>query len=293
VACPDHKLATAAPKERENLSSAVNKVLNKQENGVMVALKAVYWMAQVGLPLSKYSSVMNFLKEVQTPNVDALVVNSRVDYMSYNTGVDLLTALSTVIDNTITDKLQKSPAITILTDESTDIIVHHKLCITARVVDPRTLLPSTHFLADTRRASGTGKGIFDEIKSHLKKRNIPISRIMGLGTDGANTMTGTKERLTGQFLKENPHLVNTHCAAHRLALCTEQSAKSVPAMVEFQRTTEQIYYHFKKSPVKCDRVREIQKLLGEPKLKYREVHQIRLVFKSFSVNTKNCCLLFL
>lgn len=50
---------------------------------------------------------------------------------------------------------------------------------------------------------------------------------MGLGTDGASTMTGRKEGLTGHFLRHNPHLQNTHCAAHRLALCTEQVAKKV------------------------------------------------------------------
>ena len=31
-------------------------------------------------------------------------------------------------------------------------------------------------------------------------------------------MTGQKEGLTGHFMRENSHLVNTHCAAHGLAL---------------------------------------------------------------------------
>lgn len=59
---------------------------------------------------------------------------------------------------------------------------------------------------------------------------------MGLGTDSASTMTGRKEGLTGHFLRHNPHLQNTHCAAHRLALCTEQAAKKVPGMLKFQET---------------------------------------------------------
>ncbi|MEW8547604.1 MAG: hypothetical protein AB2693_29195 [Candidatus Thiodiazotropha sp.] len=59
-------------------------------------------------------------------------------------------------------------------------------------------------------------------------------------------MTGTKEGLTGHFLKANLHLVNTHCAAHRLALCTEQAAKTIPEMSDYQHTLEMIFYHFKK-----------------------------------------------
>ena len=47
--------------------------------------------------MSKYTNMMKFLKEVGTPNLDSLNVNKRADYSSYNTAVDLLTALSDVI----------------------------------------------------------------------------------------------------------------------------------------------------------------------------------------------------
>ena len=85
---------------------------------------------------------------------------------------------------------------------------------------------------------------------------------------------GKKDGLTGQFLRTNPHLQNTHCSAHRLALCSEQVAKKVPAMTEFQQTLEMIFYHFKKSPSKCDKIEAVQKLLDQPTVKYREVHQV-------------------
>lgn len=101
-----------------------------------------------------------------------------------------------------------------------------------------------------------------------------MSKVMGLGTDGASTMTGKKEGLTGHFMRINPHLKNAHCSAHRLALCSEQAAQKVPGMVRFQQTLESIFYHFKKSPHKCDKMEAIQKLLNEPTVKYREVHQV-------------------
>jgi len=66
---------------------------------------------------------------VGTPNLDSLNVNKRAYYSSYNTAVDLLTALSDVIDENIFKKtLHESPVLTILTNESTDFIVHHKPC---------------------------------------------------------------------------------------------------------------------------------------------------------------------
>lgn len=44
-------------------------------------------------------------------------------------------------------------------------------------------------------------------------------------------MTGRKNGLIGRFVRENPHLVNTHCTAHKLALCTEQAADNLNGMI--------------------------------------------------------------
>jgi hypothetical protein len=54
--------------------------------------------AQEGIALSKYTNMMKFLKEVGTPNLDSLNVNKRADYSSYNTAVDLLTALAACLE---------------------------------------------------------------------------------------------------------------------------------------------------------------------------------------------------
>ena len=67
--------------------------------------------------------------------------------------------MSKTIDKSFNERLKQSPAITVLPDESTDIAVHHKLCITARVIDLLTMIPSTMCLKDLRITSATGKGI--------------------------------------------------------------------------------------------------------------------------------------
>lgn len=162
-----------------------------------------------------------------------------------------------------------------MTDESTDIAVHHKLCVTARIIDPAIMSPSTLFLTDLRIDSATGLGIFSEIQKHLMGRNINIEKVTGLGTDGASVMTGRKEGLTGQFLKVNPHIINTHCSAHRIALCSEQAAENIPAIKHYQHVLETLFYYLKKSPKRNRAVEAVQKLLNEPILKYREVHQVR------------------
>ncbi|XP_033742471.1 transmembrane protein C17orf113-like [Pecten maximus] len=270
----DHKRAIFAPLGRQQLDAAVSSVDTKEEKGIVNCLKVVYWMAKESVPLSKYTSLMNLLKELNTPNLDSLnVCNST--YCSYNTACDLLESISSTIDKDVTKQMKASPVLTIMTDESTDIAVHHKLCVTARIVQPLTMKPSTLFLTDMRIESATGRGIFEEIKKHLQGRNIAIKDVTGLGTDGATVTTGRKEGLTGQFLKENPHIINTHCSAHRIALCSEQAAEDIPAMKYYQGILESIFYYFKKSPKRNDDVATVQKLLDDPVLKYREVHQVR------------------
>ena len=92
-------------------------------------MKAVYFLVKEDLPLSKYPNFINFLKELNTPFVEHLKVNDRVDYTSPYIASEILKSLSKVVDTQITEKINASPVVTILTDESTAIVVHHKLCI--------------------------------------------------------------------------------------------------------------------------------------------------------------------
>ena len=46
--------------------------------------------------------------------------------------------MSGIVDENITQKVNESPVITMNTDESTDIVVDHKLATSVRVVDPFT-----------------------------------------------------------------------------------------------------------------------------------------------------------
>ena len=52
-----------------------------------------------------------------------------------------------------------------------------------------------------RITDGTGKGIYDAIMTHLQGRGLVAKKIMGLGTDGASTMTGIGIGLFHHFLK--------------------------------------------------------------------------------------------
>ena len=59
----------------------------------------------------------------------------------------------------------------------------------------------------------------------MEQKGLKVGKVMGLGTDGANVMTGKGEGVTGHLLRENPMMVNVHCMAHRLALVSSQAGE--------------------------------------------------------------------
>ena len=83
------------------------------------------------------------------------------------------------------------------------------------------------------------------------------------------------EGLTGYMARGNPMIVNYHCITHKLALVTSQAADAVPYLVEYQSVLTGIFYFFKASTNRTQRLSEIQILLDEPVLKVKEVHQVR------------------
>ena len=69
-----------------------------------------------------------------------------------------------------------------------------------------------------------------------------------------------------------PTLIGIHCAAHRCALVTSQAAKAIPEFESYTRTVSSIFHYYSNSALRANKLREIQKLLNLPELKYAEVH---------------------
>ncbi|XP_046583689.1 zinc finger protein 862-like [Haliotis rubra] len=103
-----------------------------------------------------------------------------------------------------------------------------------------------------------------------------MSDIIALGTDGASLMTGRKFGVAKFLQDDSPHVVNIHCVAHRLNLCTSKAADEVEYVGKvFQKTLTDLFYYFKKSACRVAELAEVQKLLDDPQIKVKEVHEIR------------------
>ena len=68
---------------------------------------------------------------------------TNISYDSYTTSDDILQCLPDVIDDELKEKLEKSPIVTALADESTDIANHKRLALYTQIIS-EDMKPSTH-----------------------------------------------------------------------------------------------------------------------------------------------------
>ena len=174
--------------------------------------------------------------------------------------------------------IKDSPYISILTDESTDISNTKKVVIYVKILDPKTHVPSTHFFGNVsvEGSSCNAEVLFECICNFMKDKGVPLHNLMGFGSDGASVMTGIKSGVATRFRQLCPHMINIHCMAHRFNLCTSLASKDIPYLKNtFEPMFRDIYYYFDKSANRAAELKELQKVLDEPQLKMKEVHDIR------------------
>lgn len=115
----------------------------------------------------------------------------------------------------------------------------------------------------------------EEINKYFQKMYVPLSKVVGFGSDGAAVMLGSKNGVATKLREVNPFLLSCHCIAHRFALCTAQGASKVSIVKHFVETLTSLYYFFQHSAVRCSKLQSVQEALKEPVLSIKEVHSVR------------------
>ena len=133
-------------------------------------------------------------------------------------------------------KISDSQYYSILIDESTDMAVNQNMLIYIRIVTNG--VPETHFLCVKRIHEAKAETLCTTVIAALEEKDININKLVGIATDGAATMIGRKTGVVVRLRDKVPHLLATHCIAHRLALAAAQAADSIPYLVKFQKNTK-------------------------------------------------------
>ena len=117
--------------------------------------------------------------------------------------------------------------------------------------------------------------IYSTLIECLKKKNLQVGRIVGLGFDGAATFSGRRTGVQAHIKKHTPHALFVHCHCHLLQLACVQSANKTPGIAHVYRTLTTLWKHFHNSPKRAECLKEVQSVLELPEMKVIKLSDTR------------------
>ena len=183
-------------------------------------------------------------------------------YTSRVAVVEFIESLGTWVEESILKRLQKAAMYSLMADECTDIANVEELSVFCRWEEGG--VPVECFLEIIPLKKADAETIYSTLIECLKKKNLQVGRIVGLGFDGAATFSG---RRTGVQARIKKHTLFVHCHCHLLQLACVQSANKTPGIAHVYRTLTTLWKHFHNSPKQAECLKEVQSVLELPEMK--------------------------
>ena len=135
-------------------------------------------------------------------------IKSRIDEMSND------------IKMQVTDQIRLSPFFSIQLDESTDVSNLSQLLVYARYICDNQIKEEFLFckvLTTTTKAID----VMSMVSEFFVEEKISWDKLIGVCTDGAPSMLGSKSGFVSLVKRKNPEIIATHCIIHRQALASK------------------------------------------------------------------------
>lgn len=171
------------------------------------------------------------------------------------------------------EDMQKAQFIGLMVDESIDVAIQKRLVITIKIVKDGQV--QVLFGENVEVENGKAVTIVDAIRSFLVRHNVPLAKLIGLGTDGASVMTGRVNGVHTVLQRLNPSLVTVWCCAHKLSLVCHYAAKSISSLERLQATLVSIYKYFKYSATRAAALKKMKRIMKEQVKRFKKPTSVR------------------
>ena len=141
-------------------------------------------------------------------------------------------------------ELQKSSFLTIMVDETTNVINKEQVTVVMHRIDEKFDI-FEEFLGLYSVSSINAASLFSVIRDTLVRLNLPFIKIFG---HGCSTMSSSKSGVAKRVNDEEPRAVFTHCYSHSLNLAAIDPVKKSNFMNRALETTHEITRLIKLSP---------------------------------------------
>ena len=229
-------------------------------------IRSLYFLVKQHIP---HTTTFEGLITLQIENDDIKLRNHRdnsprnATYESYATVLDLLSSISKVLERALLSS--SSVYFSLMADESTDVSSKEELSICARWEQGGKTVE--HFLGIMTAKETTAQAISTYLCDFLESKSINMTKMRGIGFDGANTMSGKRSGVQKRLRLHSPSAVYVHCRCHQLQLATLNAADQHRDVKRVVGTLLTIWKAFYYSPKKAEKLLEIQAVLNAPELK--------------------------
>lgn len=220
-------------KAKQMQSSNFAKFVKSSSNVVAASLEVSKIIAQHGKPLSDG----DYIKECwiacaphlfeDFPNKEKIMQRIKDMPLSRNTVKERVSKLHSNVELQLKNDLSATETFSICLDESTDVSSSARLAIIARFARGDEIREELVTLANLPGKT-TGADICKSVVEELSAKEINISKIVSVTTDGAPSMTGKEVGFVRLFTEEVGHpLLSFHCIIHQEALCAKTGLKEI------------------------------------------------------------------
>ncbi|CAI7861961.1 unnamed protein product [Closterium sp. NIES-53] len=178
--------------------------------------------------------------------------------------------------------IHASPWIGISCDESTDRSRGKHIVVFATFMKERAVV--TEFLALLTIHKCDAGSLFAVLLSHLDNIGIDLQRIVAVSTDGAGVMIGSQSGLVVRLRQRVPHLVGTHCIAHREVLAVKEAASKFPDLDIVDDAIRGLGEVVMRSSVWLERFKELQLEIHQTNLEHQGLFDVRWLSRGDAVD---------
>ncbi|XP_043222796.1 52 kDa repressor of the inhibitor of the protein kinase-like [Amphibalanus amphitrite] len=220
-------------------------------------------------------------------------------YTSKTVQNELLDVLRTLVQERVTNKVQKAQVWALMADDTTDISNREQMAVVARYVDenesgqlviredPVALLDVMDVIR--RSANGpelkmSGKNLAEALLGSIRKLGLDTSRLVAQCYDGAAAMSSERVGVVAQVKEAAPLAEYFHCASHALNLSTSLINK-VDLVRNALGTMETVVVFLTDGAKRGEILRYAQssKMDGDKRLKLIKLCQTRFVERHLAV----------
>jgi hypothetical protein len=255
------------------MDRAIEKGRESEMNGVMYALRTVYFLAKKNLPNDDFGDLIDFQISQGVSNLKELTVNGNTNYRHNSSVKEFQRALAKVVVEDLLEVLRDSGQFGIMLDESTGRSSEKTLIIYVKYHVHS--IPKTRFLCVTELEGGTAEIIYNTVVQICTAYGINLRKCVAVASEGASVMVGIRSGVVTRVKQLAPFIVAVHCVAHRLSLAISQAAHSVRYLDTHQETLTGIfkYYHYSHTHLKV--LKNMQAVLELANIKFKEVFDTR------------------